>query len=159
MASSPSGTVVQNGLGGGSALFTDTGSYGAVSSRVLTVYDYLGNVVAPSPFTMGANLTQVFNFSADAWFHFQCIVTDNLGTYTIDVYWVAQGFYWVSYLVQFNATNCGCQGNNCNLEKSQLSLQAALRFNLAGLTGAASAQSSIVMANFWVNQNIVSQLM
>lgn len=159
MPSTPSGTVVQDGLNGGSLLFTDTGSYGTIVSRTLTVYDYLGNIVSPSPFNMGNNLTQIFNFNADAWFHFQNIVIDNTGTWTTDVYVVATGFYWSTYLVQFNATNCGCQGNNRNLEVSQLSLQAALRFNLVGIAGASSAQSCIVAANYWVNQNIISQLM
>ncbi len=159
MASTPSGTVVQNGLNGGSAIFTDTGSYGTVSSRILTVYDYLGNVVSPSPFNMGSSLTQVFNFPLDAWFKFVCVVTDNVSgsPWTTTIYWVADGFYWDAYLNQFNSTNCGCQGNNFNMEVSQLNLNAALRFNLAGEAGAAAAQACIVAANYFINQSIVAQ--
>lgn len=155
--STPSGTVTQNTLNGGSLLFTDTGSYSTIISRILTVYDYQGNVVSPSPFTMGNNLTQIFTFAADAWFHFQCVVVDSSGTWTTDVYFVADGFYWETYLTQFTSTNCGCVLNNKNLEYSQLALQAALRFNLAGLSGAASAQNCIVAANYFVNQSIISQ--
>lgn len=159
MASLPSGTVTQNSLNGGSLLFTDTGSYGTISSRTLTIYDYQGNPVSPSPFNMGNALTQVFTFGSDAWYHFQNVVVDNVsgGPWVTDIYVVAVGFYWETYLNQFNATNCGCIGNNCNLEYSQLALQAALRFNLAGLSGAASAQNCIVMANYFVNQSIISQ--
>jgi hypothetical protein len=159
MASQPSGTAVENSLTGGSILYTDTGQYGVVSSRVLTVYDYLGNLL--QTFNMGSNLTATYTFPADVWLKFVCTVTDNVSgsPWVTTIYVVAQGYYWNAYLEQFNATNCGCNGNNCNLEKSQLSLQAALRFNLAGPAGAASANSSIIMANYWVNQNIVSQLM
>lgn len=153
--STPSGTVVQNGLNGGSLLFTDTGSYGTVSSRTLTIYDYLGNPVAPSPFNMGTNLTQLFSFNTDAWFHFQNVVVDGSGTWTTDVYVVADGFYWEAYLNQFVASQCGNVGVNSNLEISQLCLQAALRFNLSGLPGAASTNSAIIAANYFVNQSVL----
>lgn len=152
----PSGTVKQNTLNGGSLLFTDTGSYGTIVSRNLTVYDYLGNVV--QTFNMAANLTQVFTFASDAWFHFQCIVVDNTGTFTSDVYVVADGYYWDSYTEIYNSTNCGCGVNDCNLEKSQNALNAALRFNLAGISGAASAQREIVAANIYVNMSAIIQL-
>lgn len=154
----PSGTVKQNTLNGGSLIFTDTGSYTNVTSRILTIYDYLGNVVSPSPFNMGTSTIQIFDFSSDAWFHFQCITTDQSGANTIDVYFVADGFYWDSYTEIYNSTNCGCGVNDCNLEKSQNALNAALRFNLAGLSGAASAQREIVAANVLVNMSAIIQL-
>lgn len=154
--SNPSGTVQQSGINGGAALYTDTGVYNTVISRTLTVYDYLGNVLAT--FNMGTSLTQIYTFSADAWFQFTCVAVDNTGTWTTTVYFVSQGYYWDAYTAQFNATACGCVGNNCNLEQSQLSLNAALRFNLAGLVGAASSNSCIIAANYFVNQSIIAQL-
>jgi len=159
MPSTPSGTAVENSLTGGSIIYTDTGSYGVVSSRILTIYNSAGTLL--QTINMGSTLTATYTFPADVWLKFVCTVTDNVSgsPWVTTVYIVAQGYYWNAYLAQFNATNCGCQGNNCNLEKSQLSLQAALRFNLAGLAGAASANACIIMANYWVNQNIVSQLM
>jgi len=158
MASTPSGTVTQYGLNGGQALYTDTGSYGTVSSRVLTVYDFNGNVL--ETFTMGASLTQIYTYTADAWFHFQCVVTDNVSgsPWITDVYWVSQGFYWQTYQLVYNASNCGCVNNNLNLVISQLALADALRANLAGLEGAAQANRAIIAANVYVNQSAVIQL-
>lgn len=153
MASSASGEVTQNTLTGGSLLYTDTGSYGTVSSRVLSIFNYLGNQVAQ--YVMGSNLTQVFTLPTDDWFHFQCVVVDNTGTFTADVYFVATGYYWETYAEQFTSTNCGCNGNNRNLELSQLALNASLRFNLAGLPGAAAAHREITAANILVNQSAV----
>ena len=154
--SSPSGTAVQDGINGGQILYTDTGSYGTIVSRTLNVFNYLGDVIGT--FNMGTNLTQVYTYTADAWFQFQCVVVDNAGTWTNNVYFVSQGFYWDAYTAQFNATGCGCIGNNCNLEWSQLALNAALRFNLVGLAGAASSNTCIIAANFFVNQSTTTQL-
>ena len=154
--SSPSGTAVQDGINGGQILYTDTGTYGTIISRALNVLNYLGDVIAT--FNMGTNLTQVYTYTADAWFQFQCVVVDNAGTWTNNVYFVSQGFYWDAYTNQFNATGCGCIGNNCNLEYSQLALNAALRFNLVGLAGAASSNTCIIAANFFVNQSTTTQL-
>lgn len=152
-----SGTAVENNLTGGSILYTDTGTYNTVSSRVLTVFNYLGAQI--QQFNMGVNLTQVFTYPADDWFWFQCIVTDNTGTFTANVYVVPDGYYWVAYQNQYNASGCGCAGNNCNLEVSKLALDSALRSNLAGVSGAAVAHRDIIEANFFANQSIVSQLM
>lgn len=154
--STPSGTVVQYGILGGQALFTDTGSYSTLISRNLTVFNYLGDVI--QVFNMGVNLTQIFSFAADAWFQFTCVVVDNTGTWTTNVYFVSQGYYWDAYTNQFNSTACGCVGNNCNLEVSQLCLASALRFNLAGLAGAVSANRDILAANYFVNSSIQVQL-
>lgn len=155
-ASVASGTVQQSGINGGAALYTDTGVYNTIISRNLTVYDFQGNIL--QTFNMGSNLTQIYTFPGDAWFQFTCVVVDNTGTYTNTVYFVSQGYYWDAYDVQFNATVCGCIGNNYNLEKSQLALNAALRFNLAGMAGAASAQNCIIQANYFVNLSITTQL-
>lgn len=155
-----SGTVAQNTVNGGSLLFTDTGSYGTIVSRTLTIYDYLGNAL--QVFNMGTNLTQIYTFLADAWFDFNLVVVDNTGTFTLDLPIVSQGFYWDSYTEIFNSTNCGCQVDDCTLEKSQRALAAALRFNL-GSTGpntpaAASANREVLAANIYVNMSAAIQL-
>jgi|GEM_PF-2946122 hypothetical protein len=155
MPSTPSGTAVENSLTGGSILYTDTGTYGPVSSRVLTIFDYQGNLL--STINMGTGLTATYTFPSDAWFKFVCTVIDNTGTWVTTVYIVTDGYYWATYTSIFTSANCGCVGNNCNLEVSWQCLQAALRFNLAGLSGAASAQNCIVAANYFVNQNAVIQ--
>lgn len=148
-------TVTQVNLTGSPLLWQDTGSYGTIVSRTLVISDYLGNVITTQ--NLGTALNYQFVVTSDSWYSFVCIVVDNTSTFTSTVYYVSTGFYWNTYLAQFNATNCGCNGNNCNLELSQLSLQAALRFNLGGLPNAASAQKAIVAANFFVNQNIVAK--
>ena len=158
MASTPSGTVTQGNLVGNELLFTDTGSYGTVSSRILNIYDYQGNLI--QTYNMGANLTQIFPIPADNWYWFVCTVTDNISgsPWVTNVYYVSTGYYWTAYQAQFDSTNCGCGCNNYNMEISNLLLQAALRFNLAGLSGASSAQQCIVAANFFINQSVTSQL-
>lgn len=153
--STASATVTQGSLTGSPLIWTDTGSYGTIVSRTLVISDYLGNVLITQ--NLGATLTYQFSISSDNWYSFVATIIDNTGTFTSTVYYVSTGFYWATYLAQFTATNCGCNGNNGNLELSQLSLQAALRYNLGGLADAASSQAAIVAANFFVNQNIVSQ--
>jgi hypothetical protein len=155
MPSTPSGTAVENSINGGSILYSDTGSYATVSSRILTVYNYLGAVV--QTFNMGSNLTQQFTFTADDWYWFQCVVVDNTGTWTTNVYVVAQGFFWVAYQNQYNANNCASTGVNMNLEAGTLALNSALRANLSGQSGAAVAHRNIVAANYFVNQSVTLQ--
>lgn len=153
--STPSGTVVQYNISGSEYLFTDTGSYGTLVSRNLTIYDYQG--IPVQTVNLGGTLTYVYTVTADAWQHWQNIVVDNTGTYTTDIYYVAGGFYIAAYLNLFSSTNCGCQGNNCNMEYAEFAYQAALRFNLAGLAGAAQAQRNIVAANVLINTNVIPQ--
>ncbi len=153
--STASATVVQNNLSGSEQKFTDTGSYGTLVSRNLTIYDYQGNVLINV--SLGASLTYIYTITADAWFQFECVVVDNTGTYTSTVYYTAGGFYVAAYLNLFTATNCGCQGNNCNMEYAEYAYQAALRFTLAGLAGAAQAQREIVAANVLINTNVIPQ--
>jgi hypothetical protein len=154
--STASATVSLANLSGSPLVWQDTGSYGTIVSRTLVITDYEGNVL--ENVSLGATLTYDFTISADAWFCFTGTIVDNTGTYTSVVYYVSTGFYWATYLEQFTSTNCGCTGVNRNLELSQLQLQAALRFNLAGASGAAAAQNCIIMANYFVNQSITAQL-
>lgn len=156
MPSSASATVAQNNLSGTELLFTDTGTYTGVVSRTLTVYDYLGNIVTLQ--SLGSVTTYILTISSDNWYQFQCVVVDANGTWKSTVYFVATGFYTAAYLNQFTTANCGCQGNNCNLEIAENFLNAALRYNLAGLSGAANSQACIVAANVFVNQSPVVQL-
>lgn len=128
--------------------YTDTGSYGAVSSRILTVYDYLGGLFAT--YIMGNNLTQVVSLTVDGWFDFRCVVTDNTGTYTKDVYYVAGGLYIDASLALFASGNCGCSGNNKNLIEADYCYQAALRYNLAGPSAAVQANQAILDAGILV---------
>lgn len=157
MPSTPSGEITLGSLSGSPLVYTDTGTYGTIVSRTLVISDYQGNVL--ETVNMGATLTYSYSITADNWYQFVCTVIDNTGTFVTTIYYVSTGFYWATYLAQFVATNCGCTGNNCNLEISQSLLQAALRFNLAGQSGAASAQACIIGANYFVNQNITSQLL
>lgn len=157
MPSVATATVTLGSLTGSPLVWTDTGTYGTIVSRTLVIKDYQGNIV--QTVSLGAALVYDLVITADNWYSFVAIIVDNTGTFTSTVFYVSTGFYWAAYLTQFTSTNCGCTGRNWNLEVSQLLLQAALRFNLAGQSGAASAQASIVGANFYVNQNIVSQLM
>lgn len=156
MPSVASATVTQAGLSGSPLLWSDTGSYGTIISRNLVISDYQGNVLISVP--LGTTLTYDFVITSDNWYSFVATIVDNTGTFTSTVYYVSDGFYWTSYLNQFTSTNCGCQGNNENLEISQLQLQAALRFTLAGQSGASAAQQCIVAANVFVNQSSVVQL-
>lgn len=153
--STPSGKVTQNNLSGSELLYTDSGSYGTIVSRNLTIYDYQNQPLITV--SMGAALTYIYTITADAWFTFECVVVDNTGTYTTTVYYTAGGFYTAAYLNLFTATNCGCQGNNCNMEYAEYAYQAAIRFTLAGLAGAAQAQREIVAANVLINTNVIPQ--
>lgn len=153
--STPSGTVKQNNLSGSELLFSDTGSYSTIVSRNLSIYDYQGALL--TTVNLGTNLTYIYTITADAWLHFQNVVVDNTGTFTTDIYYTAGGFYTAAYLNLFTATNCGCQGNNCNMEYAEYAYQASIRFTLAGLAGAAQAQREIVAANVLINTNIIPQ--
>lgn len=163
MASTPSGTVQQYNLSGSQLLYTDTGSYGTVSSRVLTVSDYLGNVVGV--YTMGASVTQIVPISSDGWYQFVCVVNDNVSgsPWTATVYWLAGGYFIAAYLNQYTVNGCynNTQTTNTNLTVANNAYLAALRFNL-GSTGAASAnaiaaQNCIIAANYYVNLSPVVQ--
>lgn len=153
--STPSGTVVQANLSGSELRFTDTGSYGTIVSRNLSIYDYQGVLLITVD--LGTNLTYLYTITADQWLHFQNVVIDETGTYTTDIYFTATGFYVAAYLNLFSSTNCGCQGVNCNMEYAEYAYQAALRFTLAGLAGAAQAQRNIVAANVLINTNVIPQ--
>lgn len=149
------GTVAQYSLDGSQLIFTDTGSYTPpIASRVLTMYDPLGNVL--QTFDMGTNLTQIITISADGGYRFILAVTDANGVVPpITIDYVAIGYYTAAYLNQFSSTNCGCDLNNCNLEVGELFLNAALRFNLAGNLAAANA--NVIAANVYVNMSPVVQ--
>lgn len=150
-----SGTVVQYSLDGSQLQFTDTGSYTPpIASRVLTMYDPLGNVL--QTFNMGTSLTQIITISADGGYRFILAVTDSTGVVTpITIDYVAAGFYVAAYLNQFASTNCGCEFNNCNMETAELFYNAALRFNLAG--NLAAADANIKAANVFINMSPVVQ--
>lgn len=154
--STASATVTLANLSGSPLLWTDTGSYGTIISRTLTIYDYQGNVLTTQ--SLGSTLTFDFDITSDNWYQFTGVVVDNTGTYTSQVYYVSTGFYWVTYQSVYNASNCGCNNDNWNLVVSQLALASALRANLAGLAGAAQAQRDVVAANVFVNMSIVIQL-
>ena len=156
MPSVASATVTLANLSGSPLEWTDTGSYGTIVSRNLVITNYLGATVGSA--NLGSATSYAFSITADDWFAFTATIVDNTGTFTSVVYYVSTGFYWATYLAQFTTSNCGCIGNNCNLEISQLQLQAALRFNLAGASGAASAHITIIAANYFVNQSIEVQL-
>lgn len=149
MASTPSGKVAQNNSAGSQLLYTDTGSYGNVSSRILNIYDCNGNLLVA--YTMGSSLTQIYNITADGFSKFVCTVADDVSgsPWVTEVDYVAIGFYSVAYLNAFNGSNCGCSGNLCNLEIAELFLNASLRMNLAG--NFIASNSLIIGANVYAN--------
>lgn len=149
MASSASGTITPS-PGGLVLTYLDTGSYGTIISRTLTVYNY--NLAATyGPFSMGTNLSQAVDVTADGWLRFICIVVDNTGTFTATVDYLAEGQYIASFLNRMVSQGCGCDNTNqfCNLFKAQLNLVAAEWFSIPGLP--IPAQSSITAANVYVN--------
>lgn len=145
--STASATVVQANLTGSQLLWTDTGSYGTIVSRNLTIYDCNGVVLLTV--SLGTTTTYTYNITADAFYQFICVVVDNTGTFTSTVDFVAIGFYTAAYLGVFNSTSLGNTGILCNLDAAENFLNAALRFNLAGNFVAANA--NIVAANVLVN--------
>lgn len=155
MPSTASATVVQGNLSGSILNWIDTGSYGTIDSRTLDIYDYQGTLLLNV--SLGVTLTYAYTITADAWFSFIATIVDNTGTFTSTVYFTATGFYIAAYLNLFTSTNCGCQGNNCNMESAEYAYNAAVRFNLAGLAGAAQAQREIVAANVLINTNVIPQ--
>lgn len=154
--STASATVTQGSLTGTPLIWTDTGLYGSIVSRTLVITDYQNNVV--ETISLGSTLIYDFVITADNWYCFTGTVIDNTGTFVSTVYYVSTGFYTASYLAQYASTNCGCIGVNCNMEAAENAYNAALRFNLAGLSGAASSQASIVAANVLINANTTVQL-
>lgn len=145
MASTASGTVTTN-LAGTQLTFTDTGSYGTVSSRTLTISNANGVVLVTA--NMGSQLTYVYNITADAYLTFVLTVIDNLGTVTATVNYVAFGYYSAAYLNKIAVSNCGC-GDFENLEIAELFFTASQRFALAGL--GVPSNSNIVAANVYIN--------
>jgi len=141
---SPGGTVLT---------FTNTGTYSLpFVSQVLTVYDCNGNV-AYGPFNMGQNLTQTVNITADGWFSFVNVITDQTGALSpIPVNYLAEGIYIAAFLNRLVANGCNCMPQQfCTMFKAQLNEQAAEWFAIPGL-GVAS-QSSITAANVYINMN------
>lgn len=147
--STPSGKVSQNNLSGSQLLYTDTGTYGTVSSRILTIYDYNGNLLVT--YNMGANLTQTYNITQDGAFTFICTVIDNTGTWTPNppITFVATGFYIAAYLERFNNTNCGCDPKSNFIDEAEQNYSASLRMNIAG--NLVAAQNLITAANTLIN--------
>lgn len=140
-------SVVQANLSGSELLWTDTGTYGTIISRTLTVYDCNGNVLLTVE--LETALTYLYTITADAFYQFVAVIVDNTGTYTSTVDYVAIGFYTAAYLNAFNAAGCGCNIPQCNLEIAENFYNAALRFNQA--SSFVAANSNIIAANVYVN--------
>lgn len=146
MASEASGTV-SNNLAANLLTFTDTGTYGTVSSRILLIKDRNGIVLAT--INMGTNLTAPYYITADAEFDFFLTVVDNTGTFTTHVYYPAIGFYTIAYLNRFNNNNCGCDPRGLYVDEAEANITAALRFNIAG--DLVNANTCILRANILIN--------
>ena len=150
MASTPTGTVVQ--VAYNQLKYTDTGSYGTVSSRTLVIYSSTGTVL--DTVNMGATLTYTYTLTADAALQFVCTVVDNISgsPWVTTVYTLATGFFWQSYAEQYSVNNCGSAYNNNNLTYANNTLQAAIRFTIAA--NLVAAQRNIVIANYFANAGI-----
>ena len=147
MASKASIKVEQNNLDGSQLLITDTGTYGTVSIRILTVYDFNNNVIGT--YSMGA-LTQVVAIEADGYYSFILNVTDELGSYQALAVYVAQGYYTAQFLAIMATIDCDCNQNIFNrLLKGELYLASAQNYAMLGL--AAASQQAITTANIWIS--------
>ncbi len=145
--STASAIVTQNNLSGSQLKWTDTGSYGSVISRVLTIYDCNGELL--QTVSLGSILIYAYDITADGFYQFVGTVVDGTGTFISTVDFVATGFYTAAYLNAFNGSQCGCTGIQCNLDIAENFYNASLRFNLAG--NFVAAQANIVGANIYVN--------
>lgn len=149
MAASVCKLSVSNSLDGKTITLSDIGSYTApVTSRIVTVTDAYGNLLDTIIF--GSSLTEPWTVPADAWYSFQLLVTDALGSYTDTVNFLAENQYIASFLNAMVFTGCGCgHGQFCNLNKAELNLAAAERYALGG--NSAAADTTITAANVYVN--------
>jgi hypothetical protein len=145
------GLSISSSLDGKTLTATDTGTgYGTVTSRMLTIYDALGNEL--TQINMGTSLTANYGITADAWFRFKLDVIDNNGSYEKIRDYLAIGIYSATFLNIISKVGCSC---NCSHETFQelsigeLFLAAALRYALAGLS--ILAQNNIVAANTYLN--------
>lgn len=145
--STASATVVQANLIGSQLLWTDSGTYGTVVSRNLTIYDCNGEVLLTT--SLGTATTYTYNITADGFYQFIGVIIDNTGEFTSTVDFVAIGFYTATYLSLFNASNCGCTGLQCNIDAAENFLNAALRFNVA--SNFVAANTNIIAANVVIN--------
>lgn len=146
-----SGVVTQS-ANGGTLTFTDTGTYGTVSSRELVIRDSDGEIL--DEIDMGASLTATYTITADIYASFELTVIDNTGTYTTTVNYLSTAFYDIVFANVIAQLGCNC---NCGSEQltyadiSQLYKSAAERYALSGL--APAAQNAITAANTIINGN------
>jgi len=146
MPSTASAVVVQANLIGSQLLWTDTGSYGTMVSRNLTIYDCNGVVL--QTVSLGTATTYTYNITADGFYQFICVVVDNTGTFTSTVDFIAAGFYTSAYLNAFTGGSI-LPISNCNMEKAENFYNAAIRFNLA--SNFVAANNCIIAANIYIN--------
>jgi len=148
MASNPSGNVTNN-IAGNQLTYTDTGTYGTVSSRILTIFDPNGTLL--STIDMGSSLTAPYTITADQYLRFICTVADDVSgsPWVTTVNYLAQGFYTVAYLNRLVQSDACCESDFNNLDIAEKFLAAAQRFGVAGL--GIAANNEILAANIYVN--------
>lgn len=158
MAVVTSGSVAQS-AGGLVLTFTDTSTgIGTLTSRTLTVYDCNGNILVPSPFSMGTSTTQAFDITADGWYRFYEVIVDNTGTYPLTVDFYADAVYKNAFsnaMVAVSSYQSDLFGVIWSLNLSQDYYNAGYRFFIGGFSVA--AQNMITQANFYVNTPYYAQ--
>jgi hypothetical protein len=151
--STPSATVIHSNTSGSTLLWTDTGTYGTITSRTLVISDAFGNVL--QTVSLGVVLTYTYTITYDAFYKFVHTVVDSNGTWTYEVDWVAYGFYAAQYLSQVSAsiTNGGYSIETNNyLDIAERFYSAAIRMNIAG--NFITANNLIQAANYYANLQI-----
>jgi hypothetical protein len=129
--------------------FTDESTgLGTVISRVLTIYDFNGNLL--DTINMGSALTVNYNVTADGYFSFVETVSDNAGgPYVETVNYTSIAFYISVFAPAVAAIPTYCSdiyGRVNNLNNAEINKNAALDMTLFGQ--GVAAQALITRANF-----------
>lgn len=148
--STASGIVSQTDLVGANLLYTDTGAYGAVSSRTLSVFNANG-VIIGLPYNMGADLTQAVVVAKDGYLQFICVVVDNTGTYSAQVIYDTNGFFAAQSLAVLASIGCDCESDSIfdNLIRGEIYQTNSQTYALVAL--GPQTQAAMDAANLWVN--------
>lgn len=145
-------SVTQSTVSSGIVTLTfqdQTTGLGTVSARTLNIYDY--NNVLVKTINMGTSTTANFQIQADGYYVFDESITDNTGTYTGAVNFLATAFYINEYTqsVAANATYCGdLYGIVFNQSRAQNYRYAAI--DMASFGQGVVAQQLITQANFYI---------
>lgn len=151
MASIPSGKVTSS-QGGTVLTYSDTGSYGTVSSRILVISN--SNGVPVATFNMGSSLTQNYTITADGYFSFVCTVVDNVSgsPWIAVVNFLAENICVTTLVNVVVQLGCGCNCGSEELTYSDITTTYIFCADSAALFGlGVAAQSLITAANIIIS--------